>query len=269
MEIIKRFDEEEVERIMEERGYDKVSVNMNGDIISSINFVKSTDLNVGLHAQVHMKSHTIEITMVQLKFMCHLRTGFFDFFHPQFEKYEKIIYLYSEACLGLDDVFQRAEAMPAVTAVVPGQPPKLILSASLTKPEEGSIEYDGNHLYLTKDGVRTTYVKLQVDKDTIKKVKKTIEERKKTFWMELMPIAKQKGLSKEFALDFYRYWTEHGPNDKTFRKELQQKFDISRRMDTFVRNDRKWSKTFKDHKAEKQDAALTVTKEMPNHKDLF
>jgi hypothetical protein len=236
MEIIREFNDDVVDALMNERGYGLVSVNMNGEVVSKRNYAKSTNLGVVIHAIVDMKSRSIDLSMVELKYCVQLQTSRFDFFHPQFERYEKIIYIYSHACLSAGNVFEKADALPSIS----NELFKIAIPPLPTNPPPAE-----------------------------KPTKKTIEERKRDFWMEVAPIAKQKGLTKEFTMEFYSYWTEHGPNDKTFRKEREKPFDISKRLATFVRNEKKWNKDKIVEKAEKQDKALTERKQNAKHKDLF
>lgn len=229
MEIVKKLTREQAIEIMKERGYGLVSESGNGE---TVNFAKTIDLGVCLHASVNIPRMDISLDMVELKFMCTLNIVRFDFFHKQFDKYEKILYLYTKACLEVNDIFTLSENI-TVGNKLPGE--------------------NSEKIFVIKS----------------EKIKKTIKERKIEFWTEVAPIAKQKGLTKEFTMEFYSYWTEHGPNDKKFRRETEQKFDISRRLDTFVRNEKKWNKTFVDKKVEKQDQELKERKTIVKHEDLF
>jgi hypothetical protein len=75
-------------------------------------------------------------------------------------------------------------------------------------------------------------------------VKESINERKLKFATLLSPFVGNgpDQYSRDLVKEFYDYWTEHGPNDKKFRKEKQTSFDISRRLRTFKKNETKFNK---------------------------
>lgn len=235
MEIIRSLTREEAIEIMRQRGYGLLSENVSEKYGNSINFGRTLDIGTCLHAQVHLSSMMISLNMVELKYFAQLSMNRFDFFHKEFERYEKIIYLYSRACIDLNEnIFQVADSMDGLPKWICGEKHKPLPGLKETKKE-----------------------------------KKPMKERKMDFWDDVRAIAKQKGLSKDFALEFFSYWTEHGPKDTTFRKETEKKFDVSRRLDTFVRNEKKWNKTFVDKKVEKQEEELQTRKKTVVHKDLF
>jgi hypothetical protein len=243
MEIVRTFNKEVVEQLMKQRGYGMVSQNTthrNGEEEITYNYAKSTDLGIALHASVHMKAQMISLDMVELKYFAALSMKRFDFFHKDFEKIEKILYLYSRACLDLGPhVIKLAEGMDKVENTIGGAKKLPAL------------------------------IKVKGDEEKVPAV--TIEERKKAFWADIIPIAKQKGLSKDYAINFYRYWTEHGAADKKFRKEKETSFDISRRLDTFIRNDKEWKdqrKNFVEKKADEQDQVRN-NKTVIDKKTLF
>lgn len=66
------------------------------------------------------------------------------------------------------------------------------------------------------------------------KVILSIEERKKNFANQISEH--KKDYSKDILNDFYFYWTEHGTNDKKMRFEKQTSFDISRRLNNWLKN---------------------------------
>lgn len=68
--------------------------------------------------------------------------------------------------------------------------------------------------------------------------KRPIEERIADFKAMLEPYVPKYG--QDVIDDFCGYWTEHGPNDRLFRKEKQTSFDIGRRLGTWVRNNSRW-----------------------------
>lgn len=250
MQLVKTLDKDIAIQIMKNRGFSLVSsisrltkeTGSDNTYISvphpQLCFAKDTDLNVHFHATVDIDRSDITLEMVQLKMLVSLNISRFDFFHPLFEDFEKKLYTYAKACLEVDKTVETYKG---------GIKPEL----SYLLPE------------LTEE---------QLKESKPKKEKKTIEERKKEFWNDLKPIAKQKGLTKAFAEKFFNYWTEHGPNDKTFRKEREKVFDISRRFDTFIDNEKKWnkeSKTQTEKKAEQQDEQRKKTIKVIDKNKLF
>jgi hypothetical protein len=235
MEIVRTLTPEIADEIMKERGYAQVSTIMrdNGKETDYC-YAKTTDIGVCLHATVNIKRMDMSLEMVELKYFATLTMKRFDFFHKDFEKIEKIMYIYSRACHDLEPhVFRLADNMKPVENTLPTKKLAPLIKIKDDEPKEPNVP---------------------------------IEERKRAFWLEVAPIAKQKGLTKEFTMEFYSYWTEHGPKDRKFRKENEQKFDISKRLDTFVRNERKWHQDKTANKIEKQDQQIRTVKK-PNKKD--
>lgn len=66
------------------------------------------------------------------------------------------------------------------------------------------------------------------------KVILSIEERKKNFANQISEHKNE--YSKDMLKDFYLYWTEHGTNDKKMRFEKQTSFDVSRRLNNWLKN---------------------------------
>lgn len=61
-----------------------------------------------------------------------------------------------------------------------------------------------------------------------------LEERKDKFMYE---VAKFKGEYPDDMLrEFYDYWTEHGTNDRKFRKEKEKSFDVGKRLARWFKN---------------------------------
>jgi hypothetical protein len=66
------------------------------------------------------------------------------------------------------------------------------------------------------------------------KVILSIAERKMNFANQLGIY--KKDYSKDILNEFYLYWTEHGVNDKKMRFEKQTSFDVSRRLNNWLKN---------------------------------
>lgn len=82
---------------------------------------------------------------------------------------------------------------------------------------------------------------------------KTIEDRKREFYNSLIPYLEN--YSKDVLKEFFEYWSEHGENDRKFRKEKEKSFNIERRLKTWFDNKQKWQKEKSFAKKEKVDSA--------------
>lgn len=69
--------------------------------------------------------------------------------------------------------------------------------------------------------------------------KKSIEERKREFYNSLTPYVEE--FSKQTVRDFYEYWSEHGKNDRKFRKEKEKSFSIERRLKTWKEREKNFA----------------------------
>jgi hypothetical protein len=65
-------------------------------------------------------------------------------------------------------------------------------------------------------------------------IKNEIFLRKKNFANQLADYVGK--YSKDMLNEFYLYWTEHGTNDKKMRFEKQTSFDVSRRLNNWLKN---------------------------------
>ena len=77
-------------------------------------------------------------------------------------------------------------------------------------------------------------VNVNVNDNVNDKVILSIKERKINFANQLAIY--KKDYSKDILNDFYLYWTEHGTNDKKMRFEKQTSFDVSRRLNNWLKN---------------------------------
>lgn len=82
--------------------------------------------------------------------------------------------------------------------------------------------------------------------DTVKK--NNIEERKLKFADTLKPFIEKYG--KPMLRDFYLYWTEPNKSGTKFKQEMLKTWDVSRRLETWSRND--FNKTKPEKKEEIQ-----------------
>jgi hypothetical protein len=223
MEIVRTFDKPEVIEIMRQRGYGLVSESKSESNGETLNFAKTVDLGVCLHASVYMKPRMMSLEMVQLKYFAQINMSRFDFFHKDFERIEKILYLYSRGCLDLDaHIFRLADNMRPIQNKLPGfkEDPK--------EKEE-------------------------------KKAPPTIKERKSELWDKIRQVGKDKSYEKDMCMEFFNYWVEMNEGGKKMRFEFERVFDVSRRLSTWLDNDKKWLKQYKSKeevKADKQEEKL-------------
>lgn len=67
-----------------------------------------------------------------------------------------------------------------------------------------------------------------------------IEERKLKFADTLKPFLNVYG--RELLNEFYAYWTEPNKSNTKFKQELQKTWDLSRRLETWAKNDKNFNK---------------------------
>jgi len=99
------------EKVMKERGYESVSHNESGGVISALNFVKQLNDQITIYAKVELKQECVSLSFVELKYFCQLCCNRFAFDHRDFEKYEQILMIYAAKCLDVD-VFQVLALLP-------------------------------------------------------------------------------------------------------------------------------------------------------------
>ena len=69
---------------------------------------------------------------------------------------------------------------------------------------------------------------------------KDIDKRQDKFIDKVNSIIKEKKYSNQETDNFVGFWTERNTSNTKMRFELQQTFDISRRLATWVRNNKEW-----------------------------
>ena len=68
------------------------------------------------------------------------------------------------------------------------------------------------------------------------RIKEDINVRKLKFSESLKPFLETYG--KDFLNDFYKYWTEPNKSNSKFRQELEKTWDLSRRLETWAKNEK-------------------------------
>lgn len=105
------LNKDDVLKIMKNRGYESTSHNESGNVIVAINFIKHLKNELIIHAKVTLKSETVSLSFVELKYFCQLSIEQFAFDHKDFEKYEQILMIYAAKCLDVE-VFQVLALLP-------------------------------------------------------------------------------------------------------------------------------------------------------------
>ena len=85
---------------------------------------------------------------------------------------------------------------------------------------------------------------------------KDIDKRQDKFIDQVNNVIKQKKYSNDETNNFVNFWTERNNANTKMRFELQQTFDISRRLATWVRNNKEW-KLDKKVKNEREEMHFT------------
>ncbi len=93
------------------------------------------------------------------------------------------------------------------------------------------------------------------DTVTVKDTVKDINNRMADFKKSLLPFLEK--YNSNILNEFYSYWTEHGEKDKKMRFEKEKSFGISRRLSTWLKNEKRF-KEKNSVKKEKVDAALII-----------
>ena len=114
--------------------------------------------------------------------------------------------------------------------------------------------------HVTKQSESTEQSISSIDKQlTIKPInKETIDNRKLKFSDTLKPFLEIYG--KDLLNDFFKYWTEPNKSATKFRQELEKTWDVSRRLESWAKND----KNFKNGKS----TITTGTKKEPLKSNL-
>ena len=103
--------------------------------------------------------------------------------------------------------------------------------------------------------------KIRGDKSKVDKIKENnIEERKLKFASTLEPFLPTYG--RDLLNNFYAYWTEPNTSGTKFRRELERTWDISRRLNTWAMNDKKFTSGQKNGQGSKILTVLDINKEL-------
>jgi hypothetical protein len=94
----------------------------------------------------------------------------------------------------------------------------------------------------------------KIIKDNIK----DINTRKREFYNSLIPFLDF--YSKDMLKDFFEYWSEHGENDKKFRKEKEKSFNLELRLKTWFKRSKEFKEKNVAPKKEKENAGTLLMK---------
>lgn len=105
------------------------------------------------------------------------------------------------------------------------------------------------------------------DKVTVKeKEKETVKDivyRKSAFADSIRLLNENNDLKIDYPIlkEFYDYWTEHGEKDKKMRFEKQTSFSLSRRLSTWLKNEKKFNPESKEKKGKVDDDYMRELKQ--------
>ena len=86
---------------------------------------------------------------------------------------------------------------------------------------------------------------------------KDIDKRKDKFIEKVNAIIKEKKYTNNETERFVEFWTEKNSSETKMRFELQQTFEITRRLSTWVKNNKEWNIENKKVKNERKEMHFT------------
>jgi len=92
--------------------------------------------------------------------------------------------------------------------------------------------------------------------------KKSIPERKNDFKNLMIPYTNSH--SRDMLNEFFKYWTEHGVNDRKMRFEKETSFNVERRLGTWIKKEKEFNK--KNNSDVPKKSALELALEVANEK---
>lgn len=245
--IDKTCSKDEAIKLMQERGYSHTATNKDESILYFLrNF---PDQGIHLHATLFLDLQKVDLDSVGLLSLgVTLYCPSIELANKRFSNFEKTLFEYIYLC-------KHGKHCNNLPVFGPG--------------DGGMVEQDGGESQTKSEPARGRVLG-GVKKGEGKPEKPTVEARKKELWEKIRQVGKEKGYQKEMCVEFYDYWTEMNEGGKKMRFEMEKIFEISRRLSTWLQNDKKWSKNFLDKKFEKQEKQLTnKTNKNVKHKDLF
>lgn len=212
------LDKEYVFDVMKERGYGSPlsTFESKGEIIA-YNFIKRITSEVTIHAKVTLKSNSISLSFVELRYFCQLLADGFAFDHKDFEKYEQIICMYAATCINLD-VLKILDDLKKT--VEPPKEKKPVKELSVRKRELwDQIAVVGKTKNYQKDMCLEFY----------------------NYWTEMNPAGKKMRFEMEKIFDIGRRLVTWGKNDirwsKTFIDKKVEEQDKQKESTKINKND--------------------------------
>jgi hypothetical protein len=195
------IDKETVIKIMKDRGYDLMSECMTAGETSAVNFISHITDEVTIHAKVRLKSETVLLSFVELKYFCNLIVGEFDLHHKEFEKYEQVLVTYAAQCVGLD-----------VFAILDKLKPKAVEEVTAPKKDEVPIK-------VRKRALWDEVVKVGKDKSYHKDMCLEFYDH----WTEMNPGGKKMRFEMQKIFDVEKRLRTWLSNDKKWSKTFVDK----------------------------------------------
>lgn len=225
------MDNKTLDDLFKSRGYKQVAENGSGTQRHYLKMIDNDGSEFSISAAVDLGTLKCFLSFLELKGFVALTSLPFDVNDEKdFDNREKSMVTYAALCIQADiySIFKKWK--------------------DIDKPEQTNATTDNS----TND---------EEVKAPAKVKGKTIEERKKEFWDKIRTIAKPKGYSKEMCLEFRDYWTEHNEEGRKMRFEMQNIFDISKRLVTWEKNNGKFGpkKNYYQLKEEKQNQERETT----------
>jgi len=125
---------------------------------------------------------------------------------------------------------------------IPSCEPRLNLSrgGKASKPTETSLKNLSKPTSEPISKPTSKQIEREIEIESKKKVKdNNIVERKLKFSSSLQPFLNKYG--KDLLINFYKYWTEENKSGTKFKQELEQTWNLERRLETWSANELKFA----------------------------
>ena len=70
---------------------------------------------------------------------------------------------------------------------------------------------------------------------------RAVKERADKFALDVVKIGEELKTNPNLIIEFVDYWTEMNKGGTKFKAEMQQTFDIKRRLNKWIKNDKEWA----------------------------
>src|SRR5271155_3976258 len=212
--------------LMKERGYNHTATNRAGTMLF---FLKQRDPKIHIHATVFIELQKVDLdntALLSLGVTMYCESVPLD--SKKFEDFENTLYNYTYLCV----YGQHCDS----------------IQESGRSGNDRMVQPDGSEGQSKTSGGGKSTGGVEKGKG---KPSKPIKERKSEFWELIKQHGKEKGYEKDMCVAFYNYWKEMNPGGKKMRFEMEKIFDISRRLSTWLQNDKKWLPIWKQKEKQK------------------